>query len=340
MLVIGAGPAGLASVACLRRQGVTVDWVDLQGQVGGAYRNLYPKITLASPARWIGLPGCPISVPGEYVTVQDYLDYLTGYAQKLDVQPRQARVSSLQRMDAGYRATFDHECRDYAAVVTATGMDGLVWPDCARPEGGPVWLHSSQWQGPQAYVGQRLLIIGRGVSAVEIAEESVRAGLKPVVSCRGKVHFSPQRLLGRDVHDFVFCLSWLPRWLARGYCHKSPTFTGYDRGFGQYQRAGLLLVRPPVQSFQARQATFTDGSQAEFDVVICATGYRYAMEYLPSQIARSRGDGHPLANAGESTNCPGLFFMGVHCARGVSSQFLRGMALDAPAIASQLSRRL
>lgn len=345
VLVIGAGPAGLAVAACLSRLGVNFRLVDREGLAGGSYRRLYPRIQLASPARWTSLPHFPLAARGEYVTVAEYADYLQSYAEHFALSPERTEVRELTRTaDGSYEARFSgaqngHSER-FQAVVAASGMDGLCWPDFPRPAAGPCWLHSRAWQGPEPFAGQRLLVIGRGVSAVEIAEEAVAHGVSTTVSCRGKVGFGPRRIFGRDVHDYAFLLSWLPRWLARGYCRRSPTFTGYDQGFRRYLKEGRLRQLPLLTRFEDRVAIFPDGVREEFDAVVCATGYRFALDYLPPDTARSPLGGHPLGNHGESVSHPGLYLMGVHCARGVSSQFLRGMALDAPAVAARIRRRL
>lgn len=337
VLVIGAGPAGLASMLCLRRQGIEADWVDRQGCSGGAYHDLYPEIELASPARWTSLPGLPLRHPREYLQVRDYRQYLQHYAAQIPYAPRPLEVTSLRRQGQQWLV---NEHNLYEAVVCASGMDRLVWPDFAPPSGCS-WMHARQWQGPQAFRGQRLLVIGRGVAAVEIAEEAARWEIPTTVSChQARVHFSPQRLLGRDVHDLVFLFSWLPRWLAPGYCRHSPTFTGYDRGFRQFQSQGRIRVRPPILAMDADgTAHFSDGGQERFQAVVCATGYRFGLPYLPTEVSRSRSDGHPLANRCR-TNLPGLYLMGVHCCRGLSSQFLRGIAMDAPALARTVRQDL
>ena len=65
---------------------------------------------------------------------------------------------------------------------------------------------------------------------------------------------------------------------------------------------------------------------------------RYGVRQI--DLARSPADGHPLGNGGQSVSHPGLYLMGVHCSRLVCSQFLRGMALDAPQVAASVARRL
>ena len=44
VVVIGAGPAGLAAAACLRRQGIAPLFIDAEGALGGAYRRIYPQM--------------------------------------------------------------------------------------------------------------------------------------------------------------------------------------------------------------------------------------------------------------------------------------------------------
>ena len=75
-LIIGAGPAGLATAASLRAAGVPFLLVDRAGAPGGAYRELYDGITLASPATLDGLPGLALDSPTAYVGVPGYRAYL------------------------------------------------------------------------------------------------------------------------------------------------------------------------------------------------------------------------------------------------------------------------
>ncbi len=310
--MVGAGPAGLATAACLQREGVDFRLVDRSGEPGGAYRKLYDKIMLASPARYCALPGLAIGTKSEYISVAHYRDYLERYAQSLTIE--RAEVTAITREQL---------------VVVCTGMvDFPYTPDIP----GLQATHARDWRGP---VGEKLLVLGGGASAVEIAEEAGRAGVRCVLSTRtGKLSLSPQRLLGLDIHHFAFALWWLPR--LRSYCERPPTFTGNDQGIGRLREQGVVRVRGPVVRCEGRRADFADGQPEEFDQVVAATGYRWEMPFLPTEVT---GGGIPRANEGRSVVWPNLYFVGVHCCRGVSSQFLRGIALDAPVVARRLRER-
>jgi putative flavoprotein involved in K+ transport len=350
VLVIGAGPAGLAVSACLKREGVPFRLVDRRGLTGGAYNHIYPGITLASPTRYDGLPGLRLGTHGEYVTVPEYRAYLGRYAAHHGLTAERAEVSLVERRGRSFLVHFAGEpaAASHPAVVVATGMyDHPVRPDLpglpadgAAAPGLPAVVHTHDWPGPEAFRGRRLLVIGGATSAVEVAEECARAGLAVVVSARSGVRLTPQLILGRDIHDWAYLFfERLPRWLLGSYCGRRPTLPGADLGFGKFRREGLIAVRGEVVGFEGTAARFADGDRQEFDVVVLATGYRFVVPFLPAEVARAPA-GHPLADEGESRSWPGLYVVGMPCERTLASEFLRGIRDDAAVVARRARNRL
>jgi putative flavoprotein involved in K+ transport len=344
VLVIGAGPAGLAVAACLKRREVAFDLVDRRGVAGGAYHHIYPGVTLASPARYAELPGLHLRWPREYITAPEYRAYLGRYAHHFDLVPRQAEVEAVHRQDHAFAVRFTGEPgpHTYRAVVAATGMfDFPVRADIpGLAQAGLEVLHAREWPGPGPFRGRRLLIVGGATGAVEIAEECARDGQRVAVSARSGVKISGQRFLGWDVHDWAYpVFDLLPRWAVGSYCDRRPTLPGEDLGFSHFRGEGLIEVRPGVVRFEGKTAVFPDGARQELDAVVLATGYRFATPFLPARVRRARA-GHPLADGGQSRSWPGLFFIGYPCARGLSSEFLHGVGRDAPVVARRVEERL
>ena len=60
VVVIGAGPGGLAAAAALKGHGVNPLVVDRAERVGSSWRRHYDRLHLHTPRRWSGLPGYPI----------------------------------------------------------------------------------------------------------------------------------------------------------------------------------------------------------------------------------------------------------------------------------------
>lgn len=351
VLVIGAGPAGLATAACLKQAGVRFDLIDRSGRPTGAYGRLHGGITLSSPARFTQLPGLPLQNSDAYITVAEYRAYLERYAAHFGLRPRQQSVECLERRGTQIIARFAgaSDPRIYDAVVAATGMcDHPVSPRIAGLTDNsvaaslrPRVIHSRDWPGPAELDGQRILIVGGASSAIAIAEQCAEAGVATVVSTRHQqMRFSLTRVLGFDLRRWVYPLTRrLPRWLFGKRCSVHPAFVGTERGFREHQRAGLITVRGSVAHFLGRQATFADGLVDRFDLVVLATGYRFDMPFLPKDVARAPA-GQPLADQGRSRSWPGLYFVGVPCGSTVGSEFLHGIAADAPLVAGRIRRQL
>jgi putative flavoprotein involved in K+ transport len=346
VVVVGAGPAGLATAACLRGAGVPYRLLDRTGQPGGAYREIYDRITLASPAALDSLPGLPLAAQGTYVTAGEYLAYLGRYAAHAGLEVEPADVRSVRRdaegfvVDAGagepsLRARF---------VVVATGM----WsnPVLPRIDGletcGVPFLHARDWRGSGSIgtAAASLLIIGGATSAVEIAEEAASAGLAVTLAVRSRIHIARQSFLGRDVHHWIGPVAGLPSWVAPGHCANRPTLPGTDRGFSRLRAQGRITVRPALTRMEpGGLACFADGPRAQFGCIVAATGYAFATPFLPTDVARAPA-GHLLARRAESVSWPGLFVVGAPCADRLDSEFLRGVARDAGTVAGAIASRL
>jgi putative flavoprotein involved in K+ transport len=337
VLVVGAGPAGLATAAALAERRVRARLVDRTGAPGGAYREMHDGTPLASPTQYNALPGLPLRAAGEYTRVREYREYLLAYSDERGLRVEKAEVRSVRREDSAFRVDFTQgEVARFAAVVVATGM--WSFPELpGLPAAAVPVEHSSSWRGPDAQPG-RLLIVGAGMTGVEIAEECARAGRRVIVSARRRPVLAPRRILGHDVHDFLGPIERLPTWLARRHCTEKRTLPPSDEGFSRFRAHGLIDLRPGLVRLEGSCARFADGTSAEIDRVVCATGFRHATPFLPPEVERAPA-GHVLARRGQSS-WPGLFVAGSPCCFSLASEFLRGIARDAPRIADAVAARV
>src|SRR3954469_15987726 len=109
VLVVGAGPAGLAAAACLRARGVDVLVVDRGSAVGESWRRRYDRLHLHTPRVQSALPGLRMSRRyGRWVAKNDMAEYLREYAGHAGVVPRfGTEVRRLVRDGDGWCAETD-----------------------------------------------------------------------------------------------------------------------------------------------------------------------------------------------------------------------------------------
>src|SRR5688500_10531858 len=208
VLVLGAGQAGLATGHALRDTGLRHLLLEASGAVGGAWPHYYDSLALFSPARFGSLPGLPMSGdPGRYPTRDEAVAYLRSYADHFAVPVRTrapvAQVTSRGDHDFEVRLT-DGEALTARAVVAATG--GFTNPHLPRIPGqgayGGRLLHGAAYRNPTGFDQQRIVVVGAGNSAVQVAHE-LAAVADVTLATRGPIPLRKQRPLGVDLHYWV-----------------------------------------------------------------------------------------------------------------------------------------
>lgn len=331
LLVIGAGPSGLATAHAAARLGVRPLLLEATDAAGGSWPHYYDSLTLFSPARFSALPGRPLPGDGDRYPVRDeVVAYLRDYAADLDADLRFGhRVAHLAAGGGGLTATTVHGARfTAAAVIAATG----AFSRPHRPElpGLPEFtgrvLHSAEYREPGPFAGRRVVVVGGGNSAVQIAVE-LAGHARTTLATRAPLSFVPQRLLGRDLH-------W---WLVRTGLDAAPvarllrprSTPVFDDG---RHRAALASGNPDRRPMFARLyadgVEWADGTREPVDALVLATGYRPALDYLTGTGALD-AHGAPLHRGGVSTTVPGLGYVGLEFQRRFSSATLRGAHRDA-----------
>ena len=290
-----------------------------------------------------------IDIAAVWVHAGEYASYIGDYAATYRIRPLRRDVTALGRQGSTFRVTF-RDCSitaEYQAVVVCTGMfdnpytpelSGLAHTDSSHGTRIP-HFHASLWRGPDSNMGRRVLIVGGGTSAVEIAEECVRAGLSPALCTRtNTIRLWPEKVFGLEPRNLVYrVMRWLPLWTARQQCSYGWRHRGTDRGFRKFLEQKTIKLHPMVHDVRSQRVTFVGGSSLETDSIVFATGYRFTMPFLPESLPRLPL-GVPYTRRSESVRWPGLFFIGVPCALRSDSHFVHGIAADARVVATAVER--
>lgn len=368
ILVIGAGPAGLAVSACLRQAGLPHLVVEREAGVAPTWQRHYDRLHLHTSKRLSGLPLSPwrSEIP-TYPSRAQVVDYLQSYAKQHQVEPRFGlEVQRVRREGERFRVETSAGIIKPRLVVVATGYNGVAnWPAFKGLETfqGSV-IHTQVYKNAQPYLGKPTLVVGCGNSGAEIALDLAEHGVDVAMVVRGPVHVIPRDLLGRPTQETGVLLSSLPlgvrdaivsgimrlavgdlsRWgIVRPKVGPNRMIVDSGRiplldiGTIAKVKQGNIRVLPGVAEVFADGVRFVDGSTHPFEAIILATGYTLGLERIIEgfeTIADSRGRPHRF---GQETGIPGLFFVGF---KNPPTGALREIALEAPRVAAAIRQKI
>jgi putative flavoprotein involved in K+ transport len=349
-LVIGAGQAGLAAGYHLQRAGRSFTILEAAAQAGGSWPHYYDSLRLFSPARFSSLPG--LSFPGDperYPARDEVIAYLRQYATHFQLPlATNARVATISRDgDLFCVQTQDQRTFQARSLIAATGSFHQPYLPALPDQElfGGTLTHSFAYRTPTPFEGQRVVVVGAGNSAVQIAAELAQVA-RVTLATQHPVRFVRQRPYGRDIHFWWWLIrfdtrpldSSLGRWLNRLANGKGPRVL--DRGIYQSAlAAGAPDQRPMFDRFTERGVVWSDGSVEDADAVILATGYRPNLAYL-APLGALDAEGRAFQRYGVSQTVPGLYFVGLSNQRTYASATLRGVGADAAVVVRHLKRHL
>ena len=343
VVVVGAGPGGLAAAASLKRVGVASLVIDREPELGSSWRRHYDRLHLHTSRRLSGLPG--LAIPercGAFVARADVVAYLDEYARlhQLELQLSTA-VSRVDPIAGGWRVDTSRGPIEARAVVIATGYSNVPhlpeWP--GREGFTGELLHASRYQRPSPYRGQEVLVVGTGNTGAEIAVDLVEGGAAKVwLSARTPPNIVPRSVAGVPTQALGILLRPLPPAIVDPLVALFSRLTLGDltrhgvarppRGmYTQVLRDGVLPILDVglvamlkarqiemvggVESFERAEVLLHGGARLRPGVVVAATGYRRGLESVCGHLGVLDGKGCPTVHAGDQhPSAPGLYFLG------------------------------
>ncbi|NMO01587.1 NAD(P)/FAD-dependent oxidoreductase [Gordonia sp. TBRC 11910] len=312
VLVIGGGQAGLSGAYYLQHFGLTGRYqlLDAAAHPGGAWQFRWPTLTLAGANRVHDLPGFGlIEALGESEVHDGTVKassavprYYSMYEDKFSLAVhRPFRVRSVRRDDTGFVTTlsdgFDITSR---TLINATG----TWERPFVPhvpgieEFAGRQLHTHDYSGPAEFAGKRILVVGAGISAVQLLIEIARnaPGAQTFWTSRteptfGSPDFSPDR--GREAvarveqrvraglpPTSVVSVTGLPLTPAIADARADGILSDWRPMFGRITPTGV-----------AWDCGALAGKTLDVDVIFWNTGFRSSLDHLSPLRLRGPGGG-------------------------------------------------
>ena len=339
MIVVGGGQSGLAAARALRELRMPTVILEASDRPTGSWPRYYDSLRVFSPAGYSSMPGMPFpGAPDHYPGRDEVTDYLERYAARLDVEIQTSTPVETIRQDGKRFLVLTEDGRELPAsgIVAASGSFSNPYrPSFPGEETFTGELsHVADYRNPTPYAGLRVVVVGAGDSAAQVANE-----LAPVatvtIATRHPVRFIPQRLRGHDVHYWLRETGFdaLPAvWLSK---ITGGSVVTDSVGFEQTLAEGRVDRRPMFVALDGGRVVWSDGQREPVDAVILATGYRPSLHYL-RELGALDEHAAPLHVGGISSTHIGLVYVGLEFQRSYASNTLRGVSEDARAVIAPL----
>ncbi|GMI93043.1 hypothetical protein like AT1G21430 [Hibiscus trionum] len=313
VVIVGAGPAGLATSACLNRLSIPNIVLEREDCYASLWKKRsYDRLKLHLAKQFCQLPymDFPSNAP-TYVPKNGFIDYLDNYVSHFGITPRYLRSveSAVYDSDAGkWRIMVTNMTESDATksevyisrfLVVATGenSEGLI-PDVEGLESyGGECIHSSQYGNGRKYRGKEVLVVGCGNSGMEIAYDLWNWGANTSIVIRNPVHVLTKEMVkiamimlqylpGKVVDKITVAISKLKYGKLSKYGIRRPregpfhlkAKTGrsavIDVGTISKIKAGEIKVLPGMKYMEDKEVVFANGETGRFDAIVFATGYK------------------------------------------------------------------
>ncbi|MBK1440103.1 NAD(P)/FAD-dependent oxidoreductase [Parapedobacter sp. ISTM3] len=299
--VIGAGQAGLSAAYHLKKQGLEIGRgfvvLDQSSHPGGAWQYRWPSLTLRTVNRIHDLPGLPFSdtVAGNQPEVQANLavpHYFEVYEKTFGLTVyRPVKVKVVCERDSRFRVETDRGFFSSQGIINATGTWETpyvpVYPGAGLFEG--VQLHTRDYQTADAFVGKHVVIVGGGISAIQLLDEISRVTTTTWVTRKEPIFRSGPfgEKAGRDAVAIVEAR--VRKGLPPGSV-VSVTGLPWSPAIDAMRKRGVLDRQPMFSEITAHGVRWPDGREVMADVILWCTGFRSSLDHLmPLMLKEEHG---------------------------------------------------
>jgi dimethylaniline monooxygenase (N-oxide forming) len=350
--IIGAGSSGITAAKALADRGIPFDCFECSDKVGGnwvfgnrngmssSYSTLHIN-TSRERMEYADYP-MPASYP-DFPRHDQIARYFDDYVGHFGLRERIAFNTSVEHArpleSGGWEVTISgegaaggREVRRYDALLVANGHHwNPRWPE--PPISGSFdgeQIHAHEYKEPSQLAGRRVVVVGMGNSAMDIAVDASYHALSTTLVARRGVHVVPKYILGRPL-DAGVRPSRVPfTWLLRGMQLVTRVTVGSmdryglprpDHRLGQAHPTvssrildrlahGAIAVKPEIAELAGARVRYADGSEEAADLIVYCTGYKIAFPFFDERLVAAPENRLVLYKRIFSPEHAGLYFIG------------------------------
>jgi thioredoxin reductase len=346
--VIGAGSSGIAAAKALHQRGIPFDCFEKSDRVGGnwvfqningmssCYRSLHIN-TSRKRMEYSDFP-MPDSYPQfpHHTHIAAYFDAYVDHFGLREKITFNTGVEHASRDEDGWVVRLEGgEERRYDAVLVANGHHwDARWPEPAFEGAGEfagVQMHSHDYKGEDAtfFRDKRVVVLGMGNSAMDIAVEASFSAEKVFLAARRGAYVIPKWVFGRPL-DQIGTAPKVPfkvrQMIAAGLLRAS---------VGDMERYGLpkpdhgileahptvsddvlsrighgeITPKPNISRLTERSVVFADGTEEAADIVVYCTGYKVSFPFFDPGFISAPDNDLPLYRRVFHPDIDGVYFI-------------------------------
>lgn len=344
--IIGAGSSGIVAAKAMYEAGIPFDCFEKGSNIGGnwLYENdngqsaAYQSLHINTSKQLMAFSDFPMpdhypDYPGHKMVYQYFEAYIDkfGFRQHIIFNTTVLRVEKLA--DNNYKVyTNKFEPKEYTAVLVANGHHWSAKYATFEGNFSGTTSHSHHYKTYSGFEGKKVLLIGIGNSAMDIACELTTVAESVTVSTRSSAHVLPKYLFGKPTdHLSRPPLAYMPlaiRRMALSIALKLNVGNQANYGLPRPKRKllsehptisqeflnkvghGKIAIKPNIQKLNGGEVIFADGSSANFDHIIYCTGYNVEFPFFDKTFFVSENNELNLYEFVVDPQNPGLYFIG------------------------------
>jgi len=366
-LVVGASISGLALAACLQKRGIEYVIIEKQSQIASPWYHHYERLHLHTNKRISHLPYKKFdSKTPRYPNRQQVVTYLEEYRKELNINPVfNTEAKSIRKENDYWVTETNNGTFQSKYLIMATGAFGNPKP--VSFEGMETFtggvLHSSEYKSGKDFKGQKVLVVGFGNSACEIAIDLYEQGAIPFMSVRSPVNIIPRDIAGIPILELSLIMSRLPPRLAdtisaplmrlifgdikklgltkKPYgpfeeIKKDRNIPVLDIGTVKHIRQKHIKVYGGIDHIESSSVYFSDGTREDFDFIVACIGFNRDNAEIIAVDKNRFEDLKVCVNQQKYFGKDGLYFCGFWVG---PTGHIREIAADAQKIAKDIAKK-